>query len=93
MFMMGILWYLQLKETGSHDLDWALQLLLLILLKGVSFSFVAEGDEAKQMTFQVVSHSEVKGGKKLQAMIMSAVNIVSLYRTINKIMKLISKRS
>lgn len=56
------MWCLKVKETGPHDVDWALQLHLLILLKGVFFSFVA-GDGGKQITFHVVSHSEVKGEK------------------------------
>ena len=53
--------YLQLKEL--HDLGWGFHLHLLTLLKGVFFFFLDEEDEAKQITFHVVNHSEVKGRK------------------------------
>lgn len=52
---------LQLKEP--QELDWGFQLHLLTLLQGVFFFILAEEDGAKQITFHVVNHSDVKGRK------------------------------
>lgn len=61
------------------------------LIKGVS-SLLWQKMKLNKSLFLSSDAVKLRGGK-LQVMIMSAVNIVSLYRTINKIMKLVSKRS